>query len=159
MNRQVLLGRRPSGMPSAADFQIIESPVPSVGEGEVLRRTIYLSLDPYMRGRMSVAPSYARGVNSGEVMPGGTVSQVIESRDPSITPGDFVLGSDGWQLYGVSRGQELRKLDPATTTADGGFDLAPPIAALRMPIESNGRDRGPASRGMGRQGPGPRLGS
>jgi len=100
-------------MTSAADFRIIESTMPSVGEGELLRRTIYLSLDPYMRGRMSVAPSYARGVNPGDVMPGGTVSQVIESRNLSFTPGDFVLGSDGWQLYGVSRGQELRKLDPA----------------------------------------------
>jgi NADPH-dependent curcumin reductase CurA len=99
-------------MPSAGDFQIVESPVPSVGDGDVLRRTIYLSLDPYMRGRMSVAPSYARGVNPGDVMVGGTVSVIVESRNPSFTPGDFVLGADGWQLYGVSRGDELRKLDP-----------------------------------------------
>jgi NADPH-dependent curcumin reductase CurA len=100
-------------MPSPQDFEIVESPVPSAGQGGVLRRTIYLSLDPYMRGRMSEGPSYARGVDPNDVMLGGTVSQVIESNIPSFAPGDFVLGFDGWQLYGASDGKELRKLDPA----------------------------------------------
>ena len=111
-NRQVLLRRRPDGLPSAADFEIVESPVPPVGEGELLRRTIYLSLDPYMRWRMNAGANYARGVDPGDIMLGGTVSEVVESRNPAFAAGDFVLGSDGWQLYGVSAGQGLRKLDP-----------------------------------------------
>ena len=112
VNRQVLLRRRPSGAPTPADFQIIESPIPEAREGEILCRTIYLSLDPYMRGRMNEGRSYAASVELGQVMVGGTVSQVIESKSPAFAKGDFVVGYDGWQAYAVSKGAGVRKLDP-----------------------------------------------
>src|SRR5258706_12629146 len=113
MNRQIRLKSRPSGMPSPADFDAVEAPMPAVRDGEGLRRTIYLSLDPYMRGRMSDAPSYATPGALGDVMCGHTVSQVVESRDPSFQPGDVVAGYDGWRQYAASPGKDLRKLDPS----------------------------------------------
>jgi NADPH-dependent curcumin reductase len=112
-NRQVLLRRRPVGKPVTEDFEIVASPVPPVQDGEVLRRAIYLSLDPYMRGRMSEGPSYAPPVALGDVMGGQTVGEVLESRNPAFKPGDIVTGYDGWQEYGRSSGKDLRKLDPA----------------------------------------------
>ena len=112
MNRQILLRRRPSGMPEPGDFELVESPVPTPGEGEFLCRTIYLSLDPYMRGRISGGHSYAASVEPGQVIVGGTVGEVIESRHPGVAQGDLVLGYDGWQAYAVSRGVGVRKLDP-----------------------------------------------
>src|SRR2546425_746416 len=99
VNRQVLLRRRPSGAPTPADFEITESPIPEAREGEILCRTIYLSLDPYMRGRMNEGRSYAASVELGQVMVGGTVSEVIESKSPAFPKGDFVAGYDGWQAY------------------------------------------------------------
>jgi len=101
---------------------MIESPVPSPGDGEILVRILYLSVDPYMRGRMSDAPSYAAPVGIGEVMTGGTVAEVIESRNPAFTKGDIVDGLSGWQEYAVSNGKGLRKVNPALapiTTALG----------------------------------------
>jgi hypothetical protein len=118
VNRQVRLKSRPIGAPTASNFDIVDAPMPSLREGEVLRRTLFLSLDPYMRGRMSDEPSYAAPVAIGDPMGGHTVSEVIESRNPSFAPGDVVAGYDGWQQYGVSGGRELRKLDadlPVTT--------------------------------------------
>jgi len=112
-NRQVLLRRRPSGMPTADDFEIVDRPLADPGEGEVLRRTLYLSLDPYMRGRMSGTSGYAAGVGLGEVMLGGTVSEVLASRHAGFTAGDLVAGADGWQSHGVGVPQGLRRLDPA----------------------------------------------
>jgi NADPH-dependent curcumin reductase CurA len=112
MNRQVRLKSRPSGMPSPAHFDAVDAPMPAVRDGDVLRRTIYLSLDPYMRGRMSDAPSYATPVAVGAVMCGHTVSQVVESRDANFRPGDVVTGYDGWQQFAASPGKDLRKLDP-----------------------------------------------
>jgi NADPH-dependent curcumin reductase CurA len=111
-NRQVLLRRRPVGMPTPDDFEIVSSPVPAPGAGEVFSRTLYLSLDPYMRGRMNEGKSYATPVNVGQAMVGGTVSQVVESRHPGFAAGDFVVGYDGWQAFAVSKGAALRKLDP-----------------------------------------------
>src|SRR5262250_2296356 len=112
INRQIRLQRRPTGAPTSDAFSIVDSPVPDLQDGDVLRRTIYLSLDPYMRGRMSDARSYATPVALGEVMVGGTVSQVIESRDPKFAAGEFVGGMDGWQQYASSPAAGLRKLDP-----------------------------------------------
>lgn len=112
INRQILLRSRPSGMPKPSDFELVESPVPPLGEGEFLCRTIYLSLDPYMRGRISGGPSYAASVEPGQVIVGGTVSEVMESKHPGLARGDLVLGYDGWQAYAVSRGVGVRKLDP-----------------------------------------------
>ncbi len=96
-NRQVVLKARPRGAPKPGDFEVVETPMPSPGDGQVLCRTIYLSLDPYMRGRMNEARSYAPSVDLGQPMVGGTVSEVIESRHPRFAPGDIVAGYDGWQ--------------------------------------------------------------
>jgi NADPH-dependent curcumin reductase CurA len=119
MNVQVRLKSRPIGAPTVANFDIVEAPMPAArADGDVLRRTLYLSLDPYMRGRMSDAPSYAGPVAVGDAMCGHTVSEVVESRNPRFQPGDVVAGYDGWQQYAVSSGNELRKLDqslPVTT--------------------------------------------
>jgi NADPH-dependent curcumin reductase len=111
-NRRIVLKQRPVGAPRPDDFELIESPAPRPAEGQVLCRTIYLSLDPYMRGRISGVKSYTRGVDPGELMVGGTVSEVVESRHPGFARGDLVAGRDGWQAYGVSDGAGVRKLDP-----------------------------------------------
>src|SRR5215467_11997226 len=113
MNRQIRLKSRPSGMPTPANFEAADAPMPKVRDGDVLRRTLFLSLDPYMRGRMSDAPSYAPPVAVGGIMCGHTVSQVVESRDPDLRAGDIVAGYDGWQAFASSPGKDLRKLDPA----------------------------------------------
>src|SRR3984893_16310202 len=112
-NRQGLLNRRPTGAPTAADFEITDAPLPDPGEGEVLVRGIYLSLDPYMRGRISGVRSYAKPVEIGAVIEGRVVGEVVRSRDPRFREGDYVLGGYGWQLYSAVPGQGLLKLDPA----------------------------------------------
>ncbi len=112
VNRQIVLRSRPVGMPKPSDFDLVESPLPTPKDGEVLTRTIYLSLDPYMRGRISGARSYAQSVEPGQVIVGGTVGEVLESRHPAVARGDLVLGYDGWQSHAVSKGGALRKLDP-----------------------------------------------
>jgi NADPH-dependent curcumin reductase CurA len=114
MNRQILLKSRPEGPPGLDNFELVERPMPKPGEGEVLMRIRYLSLDPYMRGRMSDAKSYAKPAEIGEPMVGGTVGDIVSSRHPGFTTGDIVLGYGGWQEYAVSNGKGLRKLDPAT---------------------------------------------
>ena len=113
MNRQITLAARPVGFPQESDFHLVESPVPAPGEGEALLRTMYLSVDPYMRGRMSDAKSYAAPVEIGQVMVGGTVGRVIESKDGRLLAGDIVAGYTGWQDYAVAKSGDLRKLDPA----------------------------------------------
>ncbi len=109
-NLQVLLASRPVGAPKLDNFSIVESKIPDLSEGQVLLKTLYLSLDPYMRGRMSDAPSYAAPVEVGGVMVGGTVSRVVESRHASYQVGDLVLGSGGWQKFAVVDGAGLFKL-------------------------------------------------
>jgi NADPH-dependent curcumin reductase CurA len=111
-SRRVLLKSRPVGAPKPTDFEIVEAPVASPADGEILTRTIYLSLDPYMRGRISGVKSYAKGVDPGELMVGGTVGEVIESKHPGFKAGDIVQGQDGWQTHAVSKGA-MRKLDPS----------------------------------------------
>jgi len=113
MNRQIVLKRRPVGLPRPDDFELVESSAPAPGDGEVLVRTIYLSLDPYMRGRISGARSYAQSVEPGQVIVGGTVGQVVESRFAGLAPGAFVQGQAGWQSHAVAEGASLRPLDPA----------------------------------------------
>jgi NADPH-dependent curcumin reductase len=122
MNRQILLKSRPDGAPSLDNFELVRGPVPEPSDGEVLMRTRYLSLDPYMRGRMSAARSYAKPVEIAEPMVGGTVGEVVKSRNTKFAVGDTVLGYGGWQDYALSSGVGLRKLDPAAapvTTALG----------------------------------------
>jgi NADPH-dependent curcumin reductase len=127
INRQIRLKSRPAGTPTPGNFELAEAPIPAAGDGEVVRRTIYLSLDPYMRGRMSDAPSYAACVELGGVMCGHTVSQVVESHHPDFRAGDIVTGYDGWQEYGLSKGKDLRKLDPK------GPLISTAIGVLGMP--------------------------
>ena len=97
VNRQILLKSRPEGAPSLGNFELTETPTPEPGEGEVLMRIIYLSLDPYMRGRMSAAKSYATPAAIGHPMVGGTVGEIVKSRNPKYSVGDIVLGYGGWQ--------------------------------------------------------------
>jgi hypothetical protein len=112
-NRQIVLASRPEGEPKPENFRLVTSEAPEPAEGQVLLRTLWLSLDPYMRGRMSAAKSYTRPVEIGEVMTGGTVSRVAASRHPDFEASDVVLGFGGWQDYTVSDGRGLRTLDPA----------------------------------------------
>ena len=112
VNRQILLKSRPEGAPSLDNFELTETPTPEPGDGEVLMRTIYLSLDPYMRGRMNATKSYAAPVAIGQPMVGGTVGEIVKSRNPEYSVGDIVLGKGGWQEYALSDGAGLRKLDP-----------------------------------------------
>jgi NADPH-dependent curcumin reductase CurA len=114
INRRIVLAARPQGAPTLQDFRLEEAPVPTPSEGEVLLRTVYLSLDPYMRGRMSDRPSYAPPLALGEVMVGGTVSRVVASKHPSFREGDLVSGAAGWQDYALSDGQELMALGDTT---------------------------------------------
>ena len=112
LNRQILLANRPVGIPKASDFQLNETSIPMPVDGQVLCETLYLSLDPYMRGRMSPSKSYAKPVEINEVMTGGTVGKVIESRDPNLKAGDIVFGYGGWQDYWVHNGKTLKNVDP-----------------------------------------------
>jgi NADPH-dependent curcumin reductase len=110
--KRVILVSRPVGEPKASDFRIEDCAAPTPGEGQVLLRTIWLSLDPYMRGRMSDGPSYAAPVPIGGVMEGGTVSEVIASNNPGFAKGDLVLSRAGWQTHAISDGKGLAKIDP-----------------------------------------------
>jgi len=110
-NKQVLLASRPRGSVTEENFRIVDAPVATPASGEVLVKNEWLSLDPYMRGRMSDAKSYVPPSPIGEVMVGQTVGEVIESQDPRFKPGDRVLTQLGWQLYGVAKGSELTPID------------------------------------------------
>jgi NADPH-dependent curcumin reductase CurA len=110
--RRIVLASRPVGEPKPSDFRLEEFPVPQPGPGEMLLKTKWLSLDPYMRGRMSDAPSYAKPVGVGEVMEGGAVSEVVASNNDKFAKGEIVLGHSGWQTHALSNGSGLRKLDP-----------------------------------------------
>ena len=101
MNRQITLASRPKGFPVPDDFKLVETPIPEPGEGEVLSRTLFMSVDPYMRGRMNDRASYAANVQIGDVMVGGTVGEVVASNDPDFEVGDIVQAQIGWQgLWG-----------------------------------------------------------
>jgi NADPH-dependent curcumin reductase CurA len=122
MNRQIVLAARPHGEPRESDFKLIEMPVPKPGPGQVLLRTLFLSLDPYMRGRMSAGPSYAAATEIGQVMGGGTVCRVEASHVQGFEVGDVVEAYAGWQDYALSDGKGIRKIDPSVapiTTALG----------------------------------------
>jgi NADPH-dependent curcumin reductase CurA len=112
VNKQVTLAARPVGYPKDSDFKLVEFPLPIPGRGEILVRALYLSVDPYMRGRMSSGKSYAPSVELGGVMVGGVVGQVVESNHPQFAPGEIVQGDFGWQQYAVSGGKGVRKVDP-----------------------------------------------
>jgi len=110
--KRVVLASRPVGEPKTSDFRIEDYAIPTPGDGEVLLRTIWLSLDPYMRGRMSDGPSYAAPVPINGVMEGEGVSEVIASNNPKFAKGDIVAIRSGWQSHALSDGKGLRKVDP-----------------------------------------------
>ena len=114
MNRQVVLAARPQGEPKQSDFQLKQSPIPQPGAGQMLLRVLYLSLDPYMRGRMNPGPSYTPAVELGQAMTGGTVACVESSNLEAFRPGDIVDAPLGWQEYAVVDGHGVRKLDPTS---------------------------------------------
>ncbi len=111
-HRQIVLATRPQGEPREADFRIETVPVPDPGPGEVLVRVIYLSLDPYMRGRMGES-SFAGAIGLGEVIGGGVVGEVVKSNHPKFAVGDIVEDRLGWQEYAIGPGPHMRKVDPS----------------------------------------------
>jgi NADPH-dependent curcumin reductase CurA len=121
LTRQIVLARRPQGVPTEDDFELRDAPDPEPGEGEVLVRNVYVSVDPYMRGRMTGVRTYVGGFDVGDPIDGGAVGQVVESRFDGLAEGDWVLSMLGWRELGVAPGASLRRLDP---------DLAPPSTAL-----------------------------
>jgi len=111
MNRQILLKSRPLGMPTAENFELSETPFPSLSDGELLLKALYISVDPYMRSRMSNAKSYVPPFEVGKPMDGGVVAEVIESRDPAFVAGDAVLGHLQWQEIQTVNARHVTKLD------------------------------------------------
>ena len=111
LNRKVLLASRPQGAVTEQNFRIVDVPMPQPSEGEVLVRNAWLSIDPYMRGRMNDAKSYVPPAQLDEVMVGQTVGEVIDSRDPTINVGDKVLTQLGWQSHGIAKAADVVKID------------------------------------------------
>ncbi|WP_026695051.1 NADP-dependent oxidoreductase [Peribacillus kribbensis] len=112
-NKQILLASRPVGMPDERTFEIREAAIPDLSDGEVLIRAVYVSVDPYMRGRMTDAESYIEPFPLNEVITGGVVGQIERSASPDFNEGDFVIGTLGWQEYSIAKAKEVRKIDPA----------------------------------------------
>jgi hypothetical protein len=121
VSREVVLVARPAGIPRPSDFEVREASTPELGNGDVLVRNVFVSVDPYMRSRMSGVRTYIGPYELGDAIDGGAVGQVVESKHDGFAPGDWVLSQLGWREVGVAPGDHLRKLDP---------DLAPPSAAL-----------------------------
>ena len=121
MSREIVLAARPAGAPRASDFELREAAAAELGDGDVRVRNVFVSVDPYMRSRMSGVRTYVGPYELGDVIDGGAVGRVIESRHDAFAPGDWVLSQLGWREEGVAVGDHLRKLDP---------ELAPPSAAL-----------------------------
>ncbi|HWC98073.1 MAG TPA: NADP-dependent oxidoreductase [Candidatus Sulfopaludibacter sp.] len=111
VNRQIVLANRPQGMPKESDFRLVDGQMPHAGAGEILVRSLYLSVDPSIRGRLG-GMAYAKAVQPGDVVVGNGVGQVVESGDPRMTEGDIVEGVLGWQEYAVAPAKSLRKIDP-----------------------------------------------
>src|SRR5215831_2742805 len=109
---RIVLASRPVGEPTLDNFRLEELPIPQPGPDQMLLRTLWLSLDPYMRGRMSAAPSYAKPVGIGDVMEGGTISEVVASNIPRFAKGSVVVGHTGWQTYALSDGSSVQKVEP-----------------------------------------------
>jgi len=129
-NQQILLASRPEGEATADNFRLVESELPALADGQLLVRHHYLSLDPYMRGRMSTAKSYAQPQPLDQVMVGGTVGEVVESRHPGYAAGDKVVGMGGWQNYAVVDGSQAGMLRKVDTTH---VPLAAYLGAVGMP--------------------------
>lgn len=137
LNRQIILASRPTGWVTPDNFNLIESPIPSPGSDQVLIRNLWLSLDPYMRSRISDAKSYAQGVNPGQLMVGGAVGEVIVSNSSLFKVGEIVLAATGWQLYAVADANAVTKIDTSkvSPTAYLGVLGMPGITAWRGLME------------------------
>jgi NADPH-dependent curcumin reductase CurA len=151
MHRRVVLARRPPAEVAESDFRVEEVPVPEPGPREVLVRVVYMSLDPYMRGRMRDAASYAAPIGIGEVMTGGTVGEVVKSNHPGFKVGDIVEDRLGWQEYAIGPGPAMRKVDatlapistangvlgmPGMTAYLGLFDVGQPKAGETVVVSA-----------------------
>src|SRR5437899_8368255 len=121
--RQIVLAARPQGRPKPSDFRLEETEIPTPSAGQVLLRVEYLSLDPYMRGRMDDRKSYATPVSLGGVMQGESVAVVIASKHPGYSEGDIMLARTGWRTYALSDRADLRKLDPAVASVTTGLGV------------------------------------
>lgn len=129
VNQQIILLERPEGWVTTEHFKLIESPVPVPGDGEILVRNHWLSLDPYMRGRISAAKSYAQGVEPGQLMVGGTIGEVIESQSEDFRPGDMVLAATGWQLFAALPAKQALKIEDAGE----GIPITAHLGVIGMP--------------------------
>ncbi len=151
IRRSVVLKRRPSGSPQPSDFDVVEDRIPDPEPGQVVTRTLWLSIDPYMRGRLWDRKSYAPPVQIGEVMTGESIGEVVQSRSPDFAPGDVVLGSRGWQTHSVTPAAGLTKLPrdgaplstylgvlgmPGTTAYSGMKDIGQPKAGETVAISA-----------------------
>ena len=142
-NRRILMARRPHGAPVAEDFRLETVEVPEPGAGEALVRNRWLSLDPYMRGRMSDAKSYAAPLEIGDVIIGGTVGEVVESHDPNLKVGDLVQNYGGWQEYSLTTAKEAFAVDESVAPASAylgilgmtGFTAYSGLLAIGKPTE------------------------
>lgn len=123
MNRQITLAAHPVGYPKASDFTLVETAIPTPEDGQVLVKTLYLSVDPYMRGRINQAKSYAANVQIGEVIVGGVVAEVVTSKHADFQAGDIVNAHIGWQEYGVASGGDLRKIEPSIAPISTGIGI------------------------------------
>lgn len=150
-NQRIVLASRPQGWVTEDNFRLEETPVPEPKAGEVLVRNHYLSLDPYMRGRMNAGKSYSAPVEIGDVMVGGTVGEVVASNDPAFKPGDKVVGRLGWQLYSVATAPTLTKVDasqvplsaylgpvgmPGVTAWIGTYEICQPKAGETLVVNA-----------------------
>jgi NADPH:quinone reductase len=127
VNRQIVLAAKPVGMPQESDFRLVEGQFPHPGAGEALVRTLYLSVDPRVRGRLTGQNTYAKGVHVGEVIVGDVVGVVVQSNDPRMVRGEIVEGMLGWQEYAVAPAKTLRKIDPHA------FPITTALHALGVP--------------------------
>src|ERR1019366_3705180 len=125
--KRIVLASRPVGEPTLDNFRLEDIPIPQPGPGQMLLRTLWLSRDPYMRGRMSNAPSYAKPVGIGDVMEGGTVSEVVVSNVARFAKGDIVVGRTGWLTYALSDGSSLKESQPPRAP------IRPALGVLGMP--------------------------
>ena len=132
VRRSVVLRRRPSGAPDRSDFDIIEDAIPTPGPGEVVTRTIWLSIDPYMRGRLREQQTYAKAIEIGEVMTGETVGEVVASGDPAYAVGDIAVGARGWQTHALSKAAQLTKV-ARPDAAKGAPPISTYLGVLGMP--------------------------
>ena len=121
--KQIVLASRPSGLPTHENFRLEEVPMPEPPQGGLLLRVLYLSLDPYMRGRMNDSKSYAKPVDLGEVMTGESVCEVIASDQAGYAVGDIVLAQTGWRTHATSLGATLRKLNPTVAPITTGLGV------------------------------------